>query len=69
MDARRSLKILADGELKEGTLIDLLRKVDKSFERIRSTFRAINRDGYLVDLIKPLPKPVWKESRETHRRK
>ncbi len=64
MDARRSLKILADGELKEGALIDVLRKVDKSFERTRSTFRAINRDGYLVDLIKPLPKPVWKESRE-----
>jgi len=64
MDSRQSLKIVADDGVKDGALINLLRKVDRSFERTQSTFRAINRDGYLVDLIKPLPNPVWKHDRE-----
>lgn len=66
MDGRRTLKMIADPEagIDDGTLINLLRKVDKSFERTRATFRATNREGYLVDLIKPLPKPVWKRGRE-----
>ena len=66
MNGRRTLKILADPEagVENGALINLLRKVDKSFERTRSTFRVTNREGYIVDLIKPLPKPVWRDSRE-----
>lgn len=64
MDARQSLRIVADDQVEDGTLISLLRKVDKSFERSQSTFRAVNRDGYLVDLIKPVARPAWKKGRD-----
>ncbi|MGJ4858043.1 GSU2403 family nucleotidyltransferase fold protein [Labrys sp. La1] len=65
MDARQSLRIMADDQVKDGTLINLLRKVDRSFERSQATFRAVNRDGYLVDLIKPVARPTWKRDRES----
>lgn len=65
MDARRSLRIVADDSVQEGALINLLRKVDRSFERTSQTFRAVNQDGYLVDLIKPPANPPWKGDRET----
>ncbi|TIO26780.1 nucleotidyltransferase domain-containing protein [Mesorhizobium sp.] len=65
MDARQSLRIVAGTSIEDGALINLLRKVDRSFERSSATFRAVNRDGYLVDLIKPLANPAWKKSRTT----
>ncbi|WP_245468867.1 MULTISPECIES: nucleotidyltransferase domain-containing protein [unclassified Mesorhizobium] len=65
MDAPQSLRIMADTNVEDGALINLLRKVDRSFERSSATFRAVNRDGYLVDLIKPLATPEWKQSRQT----
>jgi hypothetical protein len=64
-DARQSLRIVAGTNVEAGALINLLRKVDRSFERSSATFRAVNRDGYLVDLIKPLANPAWKQSRQT----
>ena len=64
MDARQSLRIVADDQVEDGILINLLRKVDKSFERSKSTFRAVNRDGYLVDLIKPIARLAWKQDRD-----
>ncbi|MER8530323.1 nucleotidyltransferase domain-containing protein [Mesorhizobium sp. M0494] len=65
MDSRQSLRIMSGANVEDGALINLLRKVDRSFERSSATFRAVNRDGYLVDLIKPLANPAWKPSRET----
>jgi hypothetical protein len=65
MDARQSLKIMASINVEHGALINLLRKVDRSFERANATFRAVNRGGYLVDLIKPLASPAWKGGRES----
>ncbi|WP_292234499.1 nucleotidyltransferase domain-containing protein [Mesorhizobium sp.] len=65
MDARQSLRIMAETNIEDGALINLLRKVDRSFERSSATFRAVNRDGYLVDLIKPVTNPAWKQSRAT----
>lgn len=42
-----------------GGMLDLLRKADRSFRRVgRQRFRAVNKDGYLVDLVKPQPKSV-----------
>lgn len=64
MDARRTLRILSSEDVPEGALLNLLRQVDRSFERTRETFRAINRDGYLIDLIKPDPRPPWKMERD-----
>jgi len=42
-------------------LIGVLKRVDKSFEiSTTQAFRAINADGYMVDLIRQTPKPPWK---------
>jgi len=64
MDARQSLRIAANENVPERTLISLLKKVDKSFERTNQSFRASNKDGYLVDLIRPLRNPPWLKERE-----
>jgi hypothetical protein len=63
MDARRTLKVIADN-VPERTLIGLLKRVDKSFERSSQAFRAVNDEGYLVDLIKPQRNPPWQQERE-----
>jgi hypothetical protein len=62
-DSRAGLRFIVSGEVAERSLINVLRKVDRSFERTRQTFRAANADGYLVDLIKPMRNPPWKEDR------
>ncbi len=62
-DARASLTFLADEDLAERSLMGLLRRVDRSFERRRETFRAANRDGFLVDLIRPMRDPPWRAER------
>lgn len=59
MEARARLKLTVDG-LDERGLLGLLHKVDKSFEKSSSTFRAVNRNGFYVDLIKAQPTPPWK---------
>jgi len=64
MDARRSLRIAASGDIPDLTLIKLLQSVDRSFERAAQTFRAVNRDGYLVDLVRPQRNPPWSAERE-----
>lgn len=63
LDARASLRIATREDIAEAALIDLLRKVDKSFERTSQAFRAVNDEGYLVDLIKPQRDPPWMNER------
>ncbi len=64
LDSRKSLKLLARDVAAKG-IIGLLKTVDKSFEPIgRGGFSAANRDGYLVDLIRPAGKnPLVTEGR------
>lgn len=53
LDVRQRLS-LAGREIREFGLLGLLRRVDQSFAPRRSRdFRAVNRDGYFVDLIRP----------------
>jgi len=59
LDARQRLSFVATEDVEEASLIHLLRKVDKSFARTDQTFRAVNDEGYLVDLVKPLRTPPW----------
>lgn len=61
-DARSSLKLaLFDGEVAEAGLLAILKKVDRSFTpRENATFSAVNKAGFMVDLIKQVPKPPWK---------
>jgi hypothetical protein len=60
-DARQRLSI-AVNDVQERGLIGLLRNVDKSFFPFRPRgYRAANRDGYLVDLIRPEPRDVFRD--------
>lgn len=52
-DTRRGIRLAVKSFRKEGVL-GLLKKVDKSFDiRRAKDFRAINREGFFVDLICP----------------
>ena len=64
-DARRELGFVVDETLGEAGLLGILKRVDRSFERARQGFRAVNADGYLVDLIRPEGNPPWKDVRES----
>jgi len=60
-DARRHLSLALEDVHVTG-LIGLLRTVDTSFVPVRpGSFRAANRDGYLVDLIRPEAKDVMRD--------
>lgn len=58
MDSRFSLRLIAKDFSNKG-LIGLLQKIDHSFRPLaKNGYRAANRDGFLVDLIKPTPKNI-----------
>jgi hypothetical protein len=57
-DVRQRIKLFLDSSIARPGFIDLLRKADRSFEF--QGYRAFNRDGYMVDLIRAMPRPPWK---------
>ena len=57
-DARRGLSLAFD-DIRERGLIGLLQQVDRSFSK--RVYRATNNDGYMVDLIRPEPKDVFRD--------
>jgi hypothetical protein len=58
-DARRRLSFAVKRELKPNGLIGLIQKADSSFRAIRPRgYRAANREGYFLDLIRPEPRDV-----------
>ena len=59
LDARARMRLAADEDLAERTLLGLLRKADRSFHKTDRSFQAVNDDGYLVDLIEPMRDPPW----------
>lgn len=58
-DARRRLSFMASEDLSQPSLLRLLQKTDPGFRRSSRKFQAANREGYIVDLIKPLRDPPW----------
>lgn len=64
LDSRREIAFAATEDISERSLLRVLQKVDRSFEKSGQTFRAVNREGYLVDLIKPLRNPPWRQDRD-----
>ena len=57
-DSRRNLKLIS-ADLGPGGLLGLLRKADASFSMVgERSFRAVNAKGFMVDLIKPMPKTM-----------
>jgi hypothetical protein len=62
-DVRSRLTLVAEDIDKTG-LLDILRKADRSFELTGPrSYRAVNQDGYMVDLIKSEPKQILKRER------
>jgi len=59
LDARAKVGFVATEDVEEASLLRILLRVDRSFRRTDQTFRAVNKEGYLVDLIKPLRDPPW----------
>ena len=58
MDVRAKIKIAVSEKMPEGGLMALLKKADSSFVPVYERgFRARNRDGYFVDIVKPEPAP------------
>lgn len=54
-ESRARLTLAAD--VAGAGLIGVLRQADDSFAPVRARgFRAVNRDGFMVDLLKPLPR-------------
>lgn len=61
-DARRSLSVAVNNNVQNMGLIGILKQADKSFSLFRPRgYRAANNDGYLVDLIRPEPKDVFRD--------
>ncbi len=57
LDSRRKLGLRGDED--SPVLMDMLRDADRSFSKVGAQgFRAVNADGYQVDLIKPTPHDV-----------
>jgi len=63
-DSRGGLKFAATENISEHSLLRLLQKVDRTFKKSNQPFRAVNKDGYLVDLIKPIRNPPWQTDGE-----
>ena len=63
-DVRSRLQLGTAARLEPGGLLAILQQADRSFELIRKrSFRAVNRSGYMVDLLKPEPRPAHLQER------
>jgi len=58
-DTRPKLNLVTDIDPEHTGLLGIIRKVDKTFELLQAeSFRAVNKNGYMVDLIKSEPKTL-----------
>ena len=64
LDTRRRLSFVATEDFDQVSLLAILRRIDRSFDRSGQMFRAVNDEGYLVDLIRPLRDPPWNDDHE-----
>ncbi len=66
LDSRRRISFVTSERITQSGLIGVLRKVDRSFKPLQPrAFRATNRDGYLVDLIRPQARNVLGDNART----
>ena len=60
-DHKARVRLAVTDDVTEPSLLALLQKVDKSFQVLNGqSFRAANDKGYMVDLIRQMPSPPWK---------
>ena len=63
-DIRPKLRMHTTDEIDTKGLISILKKADRSFDLIdKQRFRAVNRSGYMVDLVKPEPNHLLKKEK------
>jgi hypothetical protein len=61
-DHKARVRLAVSGDVAEPSLLALLQKADKSFQIVQGqNFRAANDNGYMVDLIRQMPNPPWKD--------
>lgn len=53
-DARRKLSLAVLDDVRPEGVLGLLRRVDRTFDSSPGHYRAVNNDGFYVDLIRPL---------------
>ena len=59
-DSRKKINIAAEGQNFQ-SIMSILQKADKSFSRFDNKhYAAVNKKGFIVELIKPLPNPPMK---------
>ena len=59
-DTRPKLTLVPERNLPKTDFMDILRKADKSFEMMgKKSYRAVNKDGYMIDLLKSIPPMVF----------
>ena len=59
------LSLVATKAVTGDGLLGLLRRADKSYEiMVHQNFRAVTHKGYMVDLIRQMPKPPWADERD-----
>lgn len=61
-DDRRRLRLLTEDKVLTGLARLIQDRVDSSFQpRTKRDFRLTNKDGYMVELIRPEHRPAWKQ--------
>ena len=59
-DTRPKLVLVSVEEPRKTDFMDILHKADKSFEIMgKKSYRAVNKDGYMIDLLKTVPTNVF----------
>lgn len=59
-DSRAKISLIAPETFSPDGVMGVLKKVDSSFRVLgENNFRAVNKDGFLVDLIRQMPEPPW----------
>jgi len=63
-DIRPHLAIVSNHDENDSGLLGILKKADNSFQlNAKYDFRAVNQDGYMVELIKAEPRQVFKKEK------
>ncbi len=59
-DVRPKLSLIVDRETDYSGLMLILNRVDRSFEPVLpGGFRAVNKNGYMIDFVKPEPETIF----------
>jgi hypothetical protein len=65
-DARSCLRLRVREDIEPISVLRIMQKSDQSFKIAQgSGFAALNKQGFRVDIIKPEPRPPWREEKRS----